>query len=255
MENKCNDGNIITEKIYYRRPAMRKYKTHMISIIFLILQYLIYTNIYIMGDDYMYATFAKKGIIESVFSYYNSGNGRWLVNIIDSFVLKYDRFVYLILGPWILLLLAFLLYKTLKQLTGKYDDEMYILALISVAAIDVSLNRETAYWITGAMNYVIPAILFLAAICATFKIQNDNDRISLKKIVYGAICIVSSMTMEQFSLMTIGWITLFFGCEMITSKKIRKDECIIFLLSVVALSSIIFAPGNGERIQAATENG
>ena len=79
--------------------------------VFLIMQYLICLDVYLMGDDYMYGTYAHQGVFPSVFSYYFTGNGRWLVNILDCLCLYFDRILYVIFNPWLLLLLGFMLYR------------------------------------------------------------------------------------------------------------------------------------------------
>ena len=62
------------------REALKRKETNyrivnlITSIIFLISQYAISCNIFLMGDDFMYAVFAKKGIIKSVSQYYQTGN-------------------------------------------------------------------------------------------------------------------------------------------------------------------------------------
>ena len=77
-----------------------------ISVVFLLMQYLICADVHVMGDDYMYGTFGHQGVFSPIFSYYFTGNGRWLVNILDSLCLFFDRFPYAVINPWLLLLLG-----------------------------------------------------------------------------------------------------------------------------------------------------
>lgn len=66
------------------------------SVVFFLWQVLIVQNVFLMGDDYMYGTFAKEGIISSVSSYYYTGNGRWVLNVLDSFFIKIGGFLLLL---------------------------------------------------------------------------------------------------------------------------------------------------------------
>ena len=81
-----------------------------------ILNLIIQSFVSISGDDYMYGTFGKQGILKNVFSYYNTGNGRWLINIIDSFILRYDRYLFIIINPLMICLSILLISKIATKL-------------------------------------------------------------------------------------------------------------------------------------------
>ena len=95
------------------------------------MQYLICLDIYLMGDDYMYGTYAHQGVFPSVFSYYFTGNGRWLVNILDCLCLYFDRILYVIFNPWLLLLLGFMLYRLISLLSGEKSPVVMAACLCS----------------------------------------------------------------------------------------------------------------------------
>ncbi len=221
------------------------------SIVFLVAQWLVSRNIFLMGDDYMYATFAKQGILSSVKEYYFTGNGRWFLNIIDSLILSADRYIYIIIMPWLLLLLAFLLYRVAVQICGRNPRTLYVIALVLVSMINISISRETIYWITGGLNYLVPALFFLGTVTLTLDLKLELLPKKWKKVFCGIICVLSSTTMEQFALMTIGWLIFLWGLDFIRYKKIEWYQILILCTSIIFLGTIIFAPGNGVRVRAA----
>lgn len=222
-------------------------------LLFLMLQYTVAFNIFLMGDDFMYTVFARQGCVKSAIDFYFTGNGRWILNILDSFILLFDRYFYIIILPWLMLLFAYLLYRVNYQLTNKRNIKGFYVSLLLVSIIDVSIARETIYWITGGLNYLIPGILFLASISLLHDLRNTENCSNWRKILCGVICVISSTTMEQFSLMTIGWMTLLFAYDLFNHKKLSREEIIIYIISLVGLASIILAPGNFVRIQNQAE--
>ena len=55
--------------------------------------------------------------------------------------------------------------------------------------------------------------------------------------------------------MAIGWMFLIWGYDCIKYKKVNKRNLVVFIVALVALSSILFAPGNFVRVDDAAEKG
>lgn len=55
--------------------------------------------------------------------------------------------------------------------------------------------------------------------------------------------------------MAIGWMFLIWGYDCIKYKKVNKRNLVVFIAALVALSSILFAPGNFVRVDDAAEKG
>ena len=226
----------------------------LICVIFLVMQYIICLNVYIMGDDYMYGTFGHNGVFAPVFSYYLTGNGRWLVNILDSFCLSFDRSIYIIINPWLLLLLGVLLYDFISMTTGTKDYIVLVASFISISVISVLMTCEVFYWITGAMNYLVPALLLLASMSAVIKMRSGNI-LKRQAFAYSVICVLSCLTMEQYGLMAIGWMLLIWGWDLIKTRTCNKVRLVVFLISALGLATIIFAPANFVRFDDAVSKG
>ena len=234
-----------------------KYKVYYVitSFVFVIMQYIISINVFLMGDDFMYAVFAKNGIVKSVSQYYHTGNGRWLLNLIDSVILKFDRFVYIVILPWMLLLFGVLCYKIITKICKKTNTMLYPLSLLMISLLDISITRETIYWITGGVNYLIPAILFLFTVYITLSLREKNDLSKWKKIFLGSICVIACITMEQFALMSLGFMILMLLWDIYNKIEINKTRIILVVLGVIGICTILFAPGNMVRITGSSEEG
>ena len=84
--------------------------------LFVILLYGISSYVYLNGDDFMYAAFAKTGIFQNITNYYFTGNGRYWINILDSVLLWFDRVAFILILPWIVLAFVVLLAKVIQRL-------------------------------------------------------------------------------------------------------------------------------------------
>ncbi|MBR6951278.1 MAG: hypothetical protein IKH56_06075 [Oscillospiraceae bacterium] len=206
-----------------------------------------------MGDDYMYGTFGQQGILKSVFSYYFTGNGRWFINIIDSFLLRFDRYIFIFILPLLTILLAYLLWKLVSEITQEKNNYVYIASLVLVSLISIQMTCETTYWFTGAMNYLIPMVVLLAALVSVLKL-NDQTLSTHKKLLYSCICFLSCLTMEQYCLMSFGWMVLIWGYQWIKTKHISIWNMSVLVFSVFALASVLLAPGNFVRVSNAVDH-
>ena len=221
---------------------------------FLAVEYLICRNVFPMGDDFMYGCFGRDGIFGPVFTYYQIGNGRWLINILDSLQLRFGRVPYLVLTPWLLLLLGWLLYRLTCLMTGTKKPVLFGFALALLALIDVQMNRESVYWITGAMNYMIPGLFLLGGMIGTLRLKEEG--LEKKAMLgFGGLCVLSCLTMEQFSLMAFGWMLLVWGEDCLRRRALPRRYAAVLLLSALALASIVLAPGNSVRLGSASGQG
>lgn len=87
--------------------------------LFIFLLYAIHFCVYLNGDDFMYATFGKQGILENVWNYYHTGNGRFWINILDSALLVFDRYLFIFLNPLLILAFLYLLAKNVQTILGE----------------------------------------------------------------------------------------------------------------------------------------
>lgn len=227
-----------------------------ITIIFLFLTYILHYYIFLCGDDFMYGTFSHKNILNSVGNYYFTGNGRWFINIMDSCILFFDKYLFMLLNPLLIILFVYLLVKITMIITDKKNfNQLFIVGLLFVSSMNILLSREVLYWITGMMNYLFPSILFLGSYYCYLRNKRElqeNHKLEFKwKLLFFILSFFSGASVEQFSLMYCGVVTLDLGYRFLKKDKIYKFEWFGYLLSIIGLCTILFAPGNFIRVEAA----
>lgn len=220
--------------------------------VFVALLYGIAAFIFLNGDDFMYGTFAHNGLFANVTDYYFTGNGRYWINILDSVLLWFDRYAFILVLPWIVLAFVVLLAKVAQRLMAGQTDrakerELIRVGMVLIACLDILCLRETVFWITGMMNYLFPAVVFLLAYLLFLKSRNGELKGKCIALYY-AVCMLASSGVEQFALMFVGVMTLHHGYDMIRKKHIPAREWVAYGLSMLALAALLVAPGNFDRV-------
>lgn len=227
-----------------------------ISLVFLGCWYFLYSNVRLAADDYMYVAFSDS-VIPSVWNYYFVGNGRLFINLIEAFLMKFDRYALIVITPPIMLLFAGLIGKLANMLSGKKNKYVYVVALTALAGMDVLLAQEVFYWLSGAVTYLFSSTMFVASLIIFLYLKQNPDISRGRKAGLVVLCTVCALAMEQFSLMTTGFIFVALVYELISTKKIKKLHLLVFVLCAVTTLSTIFAPASFVRVvdNSATEVG
>lgn len=205
--------------------------------------------VFLNGDDYMYGTFAQKGIWKNVLSYYFTGNGRFWINILDCILLYFDRYAFIIVNPLIIMLFIVFLIKNalwIMKIHDKQKEQEYLkYGVILFLCLNIMCLRESVFWITGMMNYLFPAMLFLFGIWLVKKTRYTGCS---KKCLYYIVCFFVASTVEQYALMFVGIMTFFILEDLVKKRKIDKIIWIGYGFAILGLVILIFAPGNFVRI-------
>ena len=220
--------------------------------VFLALLYGVAACVYLNGDDFMYGAFAHTGLIANVTDYYFTGNGRYWINILDSVLLWFDRYAFILVLPWIVLAFVVLLAKVIQRLMAGQSDwqkekELIRMGMVLYACLDVLCLRETVFWITGMMNYLFPAVVFLLGYLLFLKSRSSELK-GIGLVLYFAVCLLASSSVEQYALMFVGMMTLHNGWDLIRKKKILVREWAAYALALLGLAALLLAPGNFARV-------
>lgn len=89
--------------------------------------------------------------------------------------------------PVFQLLLCILINKIAVRVIEKHNILYYYLTLLLVSSFNIYLCRETTYWFTGFINYLFPAVFFLAVVASSLYVF-DID-VSVRKKFY-LVCYV-----------------------------------------------------------------
>lgn len=220
--------------------------------IFMLALYGISSFVYLNGDDFMYAAFAQTGILGNVTNYYFSGNGRFWINILDSVLLRFDRFGFIVVLPWIVLSFIVLIAKNVQRIMAGCPDaekekELIRMGMVLFCCLDVLCLRETVFWITGMMNYLLPAVLFLWAYLI-FQKSRARELRGICRIGYYPLCVLTASSVEQYALMFVGMMTLHHGFDLIRKRRISGSDWLAHVLSLLGLVVLLLAPGNFVRV-------
>lgn len=221
-------------------------------LLFLAFLYGTTVSVFLNGDDFMYGTFAHQGILAPVWGYYHTGNGRFWINILDSALLWFDRYLFILVTPWIVLSFVWLMARNLEMIFGyaqNAEKHMSFMkyGMVLFACMDVMCLRETVYWITGMMNYLFPAVGFLLGYY-WFQKSRSGMISGWKKVLYFIICFLAASSVEQYALMFVGMMTLHHGYDLIRKKKVPAYEWTAYLAALLGLAALILAPGNFVRV-------
>lgn len=226
-------------------------------LVYLLFLYGIHIFVFLNGDDFMYGSFSRDGILKSVWNYYHTGNGRFWINVLDSFLLLFDRYLYIILNPLFIIIFIYLLMKNVQQITGQHYDKSnermcFLRGIVLFTCLDVMCLRETVFWITGVMNYLFPSIIFLLAFLL---FQYSRIRLMPRKYVfiYWILCFFAGSSVEQFALMFVGAMTIILAIDILKKQKIHPQNQIAYVLAIIGLVCLIFAPGNFVRMETQAE--
>lgn len=209
-------------------------------------------SVFLNGDDFMYGTFAHDGILRNVWDYYFTGNGRLWINVLDSALLWFDRYLYIVIAPLVVLAFVWLLAKNLQMILGCSDDRekgraFMEYGMVFFACLDVLCLRETVFWITGMMNYLLPAVMFLLGYYL-FQLARAGKMPTWKRVVYCAVAFLTACSVEQYALMFVGIMTLHHGWDLVRKKRIPMIQWLSYGLSLLGLACLILAPGNFVRV-------
>ena len=225
--------------------------------VFLILLYLVNACVFLNGDDFMYGTFAHDGILKNIWHYYLTGNGRFWINILDSALLWFDRYLFILVNPLLIFAFIKLMAKNVQWILNGCSDpaseQVFTRwGMVLFACLDVMCLREAAFWITGMMNYLFPSVMFLWGLLL-FQ-QARGGLISGKRgVLFCAVSFLTASSVEQFALMFVGMMTLILGIDLIPKKGVSRLCVTAYVLALVGLTVLLLAPGNFVRVEFQNE--
>lgn len=201
-----------------------------------------------MGDDLFYGRWGRLGageLLARIAQHYQTANGRNLVHLLDAVLLGSDGRV-----VFARVFIAALLGTIALNLTRLAADgwrqavAAAVLCACGIFLLPAVLTRQSVYWITGAMNYVLPLALFLEY-WVLLRDALSGRRGWLPAAVFGAL---AGLTVEQASMMTVGLTVLLVGEHWLVRRQgFPKKALWPLLLSAAGAASILLAPSVAYR--------
>ncbi|MDO4618161.1 MAG: DUF6056 family protein [Clostridia bacterium] len=199
------------------------------------------------GDDFFYSVFFKDGLWEfwnKTVSHYLTMNGRALIHFVDEVVLVAGTPIFAFINPLMLFLLFFFASKTHLE----DNNVVYTVIALSVTLmIPQTIARESLWWITGSMNYVLPTVM---AVCAFF-LQTRAVEKGKQSIGVLLLCFILGAGTELSGAMACAmtFSYAFFNFADKLSKKSDKKTYgfLCFIMVFLGYLTVIFAPGTFNR--------
>ena len=153
------------------KAFIKNHYHHLVLAAFLTIHGLTSAFTTLFGDDYYYAAFVKNGrqyfIDENIFHYLHT-NGRALVHILDELLIGWSFWPWRVFNVATMAMLVIVMAKLaarayredIKARFGEYQRAVAgVCGLLSIT--DVAVLRQSVYWATGSMNYLLPATAML----------------------------------------------------------------------------------------------
>lgn len=210
----------------------------------------IQTNLF--GDDYYYAAFTKRGLpyfISENLTHYLHTNGRVLVHLLDELLLS-NFWLWRIFN---VAALGLTLLAVAKIAAGTWNRDAsrekfricLIVATTIFSATDVAILRQSVYWATGSLNYLVPTagmlwFYYLFRRCY----ENNCGKWQLIPAAFFA-----AATNEQASAAVLLVALCFIVSTFVFKKMAPKPSYVAsFAAGLVGFCTLYLSPGNAERM-------
>lgn len=164
---------------------------------------------------------------------YFSWSGRVIIDSVTALTINAHIF-WKIMIPLSFLILSVSLAKNARE--GS-DVRHYAIMMSLLLIIPPGINEDSAWWVTGFYNYLLPTAMATYAIYAVRRYHSGF------KIFFAILAAVIACDSEQVGLaflLTLSvWIFL--------NKKYTTKNVTILLLSMAKFASLVLAPGNANR--------
>lgn len=212
----------------------------------------IFTNLY--GDDYYYANFVRQGadyfLEENIFHYCYT-NGRALVHLLDELLIGWSFWPWRLFNTALMISLVIVIARIACRSyrsdfsTQSSEYQRAIAATCALLSItDVAVLRQSVYWATGAMNYLLPAT---AALWFYERFRRDYERERGSWLLLIPAFLVSATTEQASALALLTTICFLFSCVVIRRRAPRPAYWGAFASALVGFCTLYLSPGNAVR--------
>lgn len=228
-------------------------KKNKCSIILLLLTFvvLVFThyNTYLANDDLAYLYLFRGGsrvttiidVIRNQLSDYIYINGRLFVHMVLQAVLIFDKNLWAIVNPLMIIISVLLIVKIARVKENKINEFTSILIAL-VLYFSLFKFKSIIYWVAGSVNYVWVFVLLLLFIYLIYKYSFNKHKL-LNMLFILILCGIHECTMVFTIIFVLGNMVI----DIYKNKKFNK----IYLLYIMCfLSSLILflSPANQARL-------
>ena len=238
-------------------------KRNKVSIILLFILFcaLVYChfNTMILNDDLPYSLYFRAnnrvtdviGIIKNQVFDYSHINARIFLHSIVQFLLMFDKNLWSIVNPLVIVISISLMAYFVKEITKIEIKNFYLTILCIIGYLLLYKFKFLIYWVAGSVNYVWIFLILIGISIYYYKF----GLLKYKKIT-GFMCLVISMLCEVSAIFMIGLVLTDFIIK-VTKKEINKKIIITYIIYLVlAIGGFLFillAPSTMNRMDGDNE--
>ena len=230
----------------------------LLIVLFFILVYC-HINTMILNDDLPYSLFFRAnnritdviGVLKNQFSDYFNINARVFLHCIVQFLLIYDKNLWSIFNPFVIVITIYLISYFIKLITKTEIKEIYLIILSIIGYLLLYKFKYLIYWVAGSVNYVWVFLIIIAISIYYFRF----GLLKYKRITC-LICLFCSMVCEALAIFIISLVAVDLFVNLVfrkKDKKIIKYYVIYLILALLGFSFILFAPSTLNRLDGGNE--
>ena len=221
--------------------------------LFFVLMYC-HFNTMILNDDLPYSLYFRVnnritdivGVLKNQYSDYFHLNARVFLHFIVQFLLIYDKNLWSVLNPLVIVFSIGVMAFFIKKITKVNLKNIYYIVFATTGYFLLYRFKYLIYWVAGSVNYVW--VFFVLMLVFVYYFQ--FGLLKYKKITC-MICLFVSILCEVSAIFMIGLVISDYVIQILFKKEnkgIIKYYIIFLVLSVLGFSFILFAPSTLNRL-------
>lgn len=247
---------LIKEKTLLLKEIIKNNKKsfYLLSCFLLILIYCHFQTM-ILNDDLPYSLFFRAGrritnikeVISNQIFDYSHINARIFLHAIVQFLLIFDKNLWSILNPIVIILCIMCMTYFIKTISKTKINNVYLIIGSIISFLIMYNYKYLVYWVAGSVNYVF---VFLIMIC--FIIYYLKYGLTSKYKLTLFLCFILSMICEALAIFTI----ILVITDYILKKVILKEKNItvkyiaLLVFSLIGFMFIYLAPSTQGRMSS-----
>lgn len=214
---------------------------------------------FIINDDLPYSLFYRANdrianigqIISNQFFDYSHISARVFIHSVVQFLLIFDKNLWSILNPLMIILIISLMSYIVYILTNKKTKPIYIVIASTISFLLLFDFKYLIYWVAGSVNYVWVFLIILLVLLYYIKFG-----LLEKPICTFLICLFASIICESLAILLMVIIVFDALINVVCKKLSKKDFLKYFMFLIGALigfSFLFFAPSTVDRMGSGVE--
>lgn len=209
-------------------------------------------NTFLSNDDLPYMFFYRGTsritnliqVVKNQVADYMNINGRFIVHSIVQTLLIFDKKIWAILNPLVIILLIITIIKIIDNINNNTKKYNYIYFILLSSLFMLMINyKYIIYWVAGSVNYVWVALAIMLYIYYYLK-KGIDEHFYINSLLIIFVSILHEMSLVFMIVLIISSIIY----KIIKNKKISKKYLLYIVSLIISGLIVILSPGNASRM-------